>query len=697
MKKNNLKKMDNGWEYISSIFKMMIIDEPYKEIFEPHFIYRGITKRYFSQSPEIEAYLKDNEHIDIEKLEEDRKIKELNKCYIEKIYPYMKLQWMLIDKDNYTNEKTTELENKLDKFLKEKLKNWKSDLENWKSNLKDDAPYEKLEKIREETLYKKLIPEFIESGLAVRLLEKQKNENYTSANKHIDYVNYIIHMINDLKTRFPKYEDENYTDLEILADIQHKGAASCLVDFSDNFLTSLWFATQSDNEDFGYLFCYDINNEILVNDKLTILDPQRYDEKSITELLYETTKTTTYSGKREYKFWLWKPSNVNERIARQDSVFIFGLEKFKISDHAIKVIPIPPSWKKPIQHTLKTYFGVTGESIYCDVDGYADSNSKNTPYEKIVNRYFQLSEEQRMSDSDSIENKDNIILGIDNLEHGMSCLFQCEYELALQYFILYEKNFEFSFDSPVNEKDKFIENSRIFYELHYSKAVCLKHMGDSFGAIYEYNKIIEFDKIFKDKYFSIEYFKDNYFRKKYQKIINDLLDIYYDKKLYDEIIENLNKLEKRIESKDKNNFNALKITIKNEIVLLKKFEDIENNSTIFDYKDIKESQPLFYLLNVYFEEIFNYLKGDTLDNDILDDQIKELKKVLKKKIKKESEKESEKDQLNDICYYSWQLKDIKRAINRYKVKDKVVNMKKVTSIIEDVVTYCKGLAPVDPY
>lgn len=60
-----------------------------------------------------------------------------------------------------------------------------------------------------------------------------------------------------------------------------------------------------------------------------------------------------YLDENRHKFWLWKPDNINGRIARQDSVFVFGLEKFYIEEHKVTVIPIPPQWKRPILNFLK--------------------------------------------------------------------------------------------------------------------------------------------------------------------------------------------------------------------------------------------------------------------------------------------------------------------------------------------------------
>jgi hypothetical protein len=81
---------------------------------------------------------------------------------------------------------------------------------------------------------------FIRSGAAVRLDSQNKGE-YT----YSEYLAYIRTLITEVKQHYP----ENYagwTDLEILGDLQHNGAATCLVDFSKNLLISLWFACGGD-------------------------------------------------------------------------------------------------------------------------------------------------------------------------------------------------------------------------------------------------------------------------------------------------------------------------------------------------------------------------------------------------------------------------------------------------------------------
>ena len=48
---------------------------------------------------------------------------------------------------------------------------------------------------------------------------------------------------------YDKREQKQLDDLELLADLQHHGAATCLIDFTRNALIALWFACKrSDDE-----------------------------------------------------------------------------------------------------------------------------------------------------------------------------------------------------------------------------------------------------------------------------------------------------------------------------------------------------------------------------------------------------------------------------------------------------------------
>lgn len=199
-----------GWKYISAIFEIMQDLTEKKDIIEPQYIFRGITRRHFSRSKKIERYMREKGLLRLPSTP-DEILQQTKDYYKSYLYPKAK---------EYCNETLTNESNA------------KACLEAMMNN-------EEIHLVS---------PDYIKSGAAVRL-----QENTISNTPHIDYINYINHLLYDAKERFPKYVDEQFTDIEILADLQHKGAASCLVDFSNNFLTSLWFATRGDEKDLGYL------------------------------------------------------------------------------------------------------------------------------------------------------------------------------------------------------------------------------------------------------------------------------------------------------------------------------------------------------------------------------------------------------------------------------------------------------------
>ena len=54
-----------GWQYISAIFQRMLDSFERDCLIEPLFIFRGITRRYFSSSKSINEYLQLHPNLDI--------------------------------------------------------------------------------------------------------------------------------------------------------------------------------------------------------------------------------------------------------------------------------------------------------------------------------------------------------------------------------------------------------------------------------------------------------------------------------------------------------------------------------------------------------------------------------------------------------------------------------------------------------
>ena len=109
-----------------------------------------------------------------------------------------------------------------------------------------------------------------------------------------------------------------YHDLEILAELQHIGAATCLIDFSHSVLVALWFACQKSSK------------EPQEDGKVCAI--RSYDSDGTPQfktILHDLVKEDIgYFFKPNemgrYPIYQWTPKPQNNRIIAQHSVFIFG-------------------------------------------------------------------------------------------------------------------------------------------------------------------------------------------------------------------------------------------------------------------------------------------------------------------------------------------------------------------------------------
>lgn len=474
-----------GWKYINAIFNVFqkkTISYRNSHI-APRYIYRGISKRFFTESKKINGLI-ENINATESLLKEDYKYIDLSnlKTYIE-----------IKDALQFNNETiplfTTQPTDKCielkklspldiyDYLYSELLSNHQYNIEGTIQNGPELDDYSFIEEFENDIIYEYIKPEQIRSGASVRLRDTEKNYTVIA-----DYISYIKNLISGFKTVNPEYK--KFDDLEILAEIQHRGGASCLVDFSNNFLISLWFAVNSHMEDMGYLFCYDVNCDAFLHNKLTYLNRHKWN-KEIEELLNYSRKSTTYLDDEFHRFWLWRPSNINGRIARQDSVFVFGIEKFIITKHSMDIIPIPKQWKKQIKNALNVFFGITEESVFPDIDGYATSHSKTAPLNEntlYINPNINVW---------SLQDKYPYKLSF--VQKGMSNLLKGEYKIALDYFQKAENISKQSFEEIDKLEDKNERKSllRIKVEILYSIGFCFNKLNNPNAAISYLEKAIQ--------------------------------------------------------------------------------------------------------------------------------------------------------------------------------------------------------------
>ena len=147
-------------------------------------------------------------------------------------------------------------------------------------------------------------------------------------------------------------------DLELLAELQHFGAATCLIDFTTNFLAALWFACSEEATENGKVFVLSINNNFRA---LT----QSYLEEKIRPIM-EIVKDPINPS-----YWHWSPHGMNQRILKQDSLFVFGNSSID-RDH-LKCILVKKGDKKNLLKELEK-LGISKKSLFKDLYGFASAN-----------------------------------------------------------------------------------------------------------------------------------------------------------------------------------------------------------------------------------------------------------------------------------------------------------------------------------
>lgn len=155
-------------------------------------------------------------------------------------------------------------------------------------------------------------------------------------------------------------------DFELLARLQHHGAATRLLDFSRNSLVALWFCVSDNLGKYGLLV--GLNVDYLGGD-----ESNKYIEeyipfiKGLANLSHPQT---------------WEPPIVSPRIAAQHSQFIFSaLSKDPRSSitldsahNANIFIAISPELKVMLAEILEKTFDIRLQTLFPDLDGFGNSN-----------------------------------------------------------------------------------------------------------------------------------------------------------------------------------------------------------------------------------------------------------------------------------------------------------------------------------
>ncbi len=171
-------------------------------------------------------------------------------------------------------------------------------------------------------------------------------------------IEYNRELIRGFKER--RFEAENrqpMTDLEILAHLQHLGAATSLIDFSHDPLIALWFACQEHRHDTpGKVFKLDITFSLG-------RDPGSEFGDCLKRLI------------SPLNLLAWSPPHTvvaQERVLAQRSAMVLGPDLAEsVPQHAIvRQVEIRQRHKKELQEALVSV-GIDESSLFPDIYGYA--------------------------------------------------------------------------------------------------------------------------------------------------------------------------------------------------------------------------------------------------------------------------------------------------------------------------------------
>lgn len=169
---------------------------------------------------------------------------------------------------------------------------------------------------------------------------------------------------------FRTQEGKELSDIELLAKLQHHGAATRLLDTSRSVLVALWFAAVSQPNKTGVLI--GIHTDHLIGSEGKPLDMPYQD---LVEQM--TSKDYPYT---------WEPPPVSRRIAAQHSQFLLssvsddprGSIHLPSDDGATLAVAITPSLKAALTKNLAETFDIRRLTLFPDLDGFCTAHDQRS-------------------------------------------------------------------------------------------------------------------------------------------------------------------------------------------------------------------------------------------------------------------------------------------------------------------------------
>ncbi|MGR6978376.1 FRG domain-containing protein [Mycobacteroides abscessus] len=200
---------------------------------------------------------------------------------------------------------------------------------------------------------------------------------------------YQQYLLNEARVRgFDHHEGARLSDLELLALLQHYGAATHLLDVSRDVMTALWFAARTDPDHIGVLTAFDESGT-----------PTLTADEAAATLFDGLMDRLTYQERWQVSGWI--PRNLTPRILAQRGLFVLSgyadqpwgsiaatstyawendveTQKIQPSDARVFFIAIPPELKRQVLEAgVSGLLGVDPTSLFPDMAGFAAANGSS--------------------------------------------------------------------------------------------------------------------------------------------------------------------------------------------------------------------------------------------------------------------------------------------------------------------------------
>ena len=274
---------------------------------------------------------------------------------------------------------------------------------------------------------------------------------------------------------------EQLSDLELLAELQHFGAATCLIDFSRSALDALWFAClknpTEDEEANGKVFAVRHDDVVRV--------------RTVTPKLIKEDIDYFFKPDENdrYLLYQWTPKLQNNRIIAQHSVFLFGGAQIEVEAECV----IIKDSKQEILKSLAEVSDITEATMYPDFDGFARLHAHDKPHiEPDARTYLRRGIEAA--------GRGDLDTAIAYCTQAIS-LESDSFDLATIHFnrgVVHRK--KGNHDLAIADYTEAIKRDNHYTDAYLNRGVAYYNKGDYHQAINNYTKAMELKSNYTDAY-----------------------------------------------------------------------------------------------------------------------------------------------------------------------------------------------------